>query len=282
MADTVQRAELGAFLRARREASDPVSAGFPAGSRRRTPGLRREELAQLAGLSVTWYTWLEQARDISVSRPVVGSLARALRLTAAERAHLFTLAGLALPPADPAPPVVEPTLTRLVDALHPHPAYVASAWWDVLACNDAYAGMIGGLAHRPPAERNVLWITFVEARESGHLLDWESEARSLVGQLRAALARHPHDPRGPELLAALLAADDTFRAMWAEHEVVHFETARKRLRHPALGRLDLDYTKLTAATDERQILIAFLPADAESAARLDTLRSADAKGQSTR
>jgi transcriptional regulator with XRE-family HTH domain len=275
----VQRAELGAFLRARREASDPVTAGFPAGPRRRTPGLRREELAQLAGLSVTWYTWLELARDITVSRPVIDSLARALRLGAAERAHLFTLAGLALPPADPAPPVVEPTLARLVDALHPHPAYVASAWWDVLACNDAYAGLIGGLAHRPPAERNVLWITFVEARGSGHLLDWEVEARSLVGQLRAALARHPHDPRGPELLAALLAADDTFREMWAEHAVVHFETARKRLRHPTLGRLDLDYTKLIAATDERQMLIAFLPADEQSAARLETLRSADPVGQ---
>jgi transcriptional regulator with XRE-family HTH domain len=269
----VQRAELGAFLRARREATDPVTAGFPAGPRRRTPGLRREELAQLAGLSVTWYTWLEQARDISVSRPVADSLARALRLSAAERAHLFTLAGLALPPADPAPPVVEPTLARLVDTLHPHPAYVASLWWDVLACNDAYASLIGGLGHRPVAERNILWITFTESRESGHMLDWESEARSMVGQFRAALARHPEDPRGPELIAALLDADNVFRSMWEEHSVAPFEGARKRLRHPLVGRLDLDYTKLAAVADERQQLIVFLPADAESAARLESLRS---------
>jgi transcriptional regulator with XRE-family HTH domain len=187
----VQRAELGAFLRARREAGDPVAAGFGAGPRRRTPGLRREELAQLAGLSVTWYTWLEQARDISVSRPVVNSLARALRLTPAERAHLFTLAGLALPPAMRTQPVAEPMLARLADALNPHPAYVATPWWDVLACNDAYANLIGGIEARP----NVLWMMFTEP---GHVVDWETEARSMAGQFRAALGRHPDDPRGPE------------------------------------------------------------------------------------
>jgi transcriptional regulator with XRE-family HTH domain len=273
MVGVVQRAELGAFLRARREAADPVTAGFPAGPRRRTPGLRREELAQLAGLSVTWYTWLEQARDISVSRPVVDSLARALRLSPAERAHLFALAGLARPPGEPAPVVVEPMLARLVDSLHPNPAYVATPWWDLLACNDAYASLIGGLEQRPAAERNILWITFTESRKSGHFLDWDSEARSMAGQFRAALGRrHPDDSRGPELLEALLA-EPSFRELWDEHTVTQFEPARKRLRHPTLGRLDFDYTKLTAATDERQLLIAFLPADAETATRLETLRA---------
>jgi transcriptional regulator with XRE-family HTH domain len=248
----VQRAELGAFLRARREAGDPVAAGFGAGPRRRTPGLRREELAQLAGLSVTWYTWLEQARDISVSRPVVNSLARALGLTPAERAHLFTLAGLALPPAMRTQPVAEPMLARLADALNPHPAYVATPWWDVLACNDAYANLIGGIEARP----NVLWMMFTEP---GHVVDWETEARSMAGQFRAALGRHPDDPRGPELLEALLDVP-SFRELWAEHTVTEFESRRKRLRHPTLGRLDFDYTKLAAAADDRQFLVAFLPA----------------------
>jgi len=263
----VQRAELGAFLRARREAGDPVAAGFGAGARRRTPGLRREEIAQLAGLSVTWYTWLEQARDISVSRPVADSLARALGLTPAERAHLFTLAGLAVPPVERTPPVAEPMLARLVDALNPNPAYVASPWWDVLACNDAYASLIGGLARRPVAERNILWITFTESRTAGHLVDWAAEARAMTGQFRAALGRYPDDPRGPELLAALLG-EPSFRELWAEHTVTRFASARKRLRHPVLGRLDLDYTKLAAAADDRQSLVAFLPADAPAAALL--------------
>src|ERR1700759_2570782 len=126
MADVVQRDELGTFLRAKREATAPVSVGFPRGSRRRTPGLRREELAQLAGLSVTWYTWLEQGRDISVSRQVITSLARVLRLSEHEQAHLFMLGGLALPPAEPHRSAVDPILERLVQVLHPHPAYIAN------------------------------------------------------------------------------------------------------------------------------------------------------------
>jgi transcriptional regulator with XRE-family HTH domain len=265
----VQRSELGAFFRARREAADPVACGFPVGSRRRTPGLRREELAQLAGLSLTWYTWLEQARDITVSRQVIASLARVLELSPTERAHVFTLAGLAPPPADPRP---DPALERLVRALHPNPAYVANPWWDLVSYNDAYASLFGGLRQRPPAERNILWITFTEARGTGLLVDWERQAQSMAGQFRVALARYPQDPRGPELLATMCAADDEFRRLWEQHTVRPPESARKRLMHPELGRIDLDYTKLRAAVDERLTLITFLPADAETAAKLETLR----------
>lgn len=268
MAGVVQRGELGAFFRARREAADPVAAGFPVGSRRRTPGLRREELAQLAGLSVTWYTWLEQGRDITVSRPVIVSLARALKLSPAERAHVFTLAGLAPPPVVREP---DPVLERLVQELHPNPAYVAGPWWDLVFYNDAYASLFGGLRQRPPAERNILWLTFIEAPGTGLLLDWDRQARSMVGQFRAALARYPEDPRGPALAQALCAADDRFRRLWAQHTVSPPESARKRLLHPGLGRIDLDYTKLRAAVDDRLTLITFLPADAATRAKLDTL-----------
>jgi transcriptional regulator with XRE-family HTH domain len=272
MADVVQRDELGVFLRARREATDPASAGFAPGRRRRTPGLRREELAQLAGVSVTWYTWLEQARDISVSRSVIASLARVLRLSPTERAHLFTLAGLALPAESPHPPVVDPVLARLVGTLHPNPAYIANPWWDLLAYNDAYASLLGGLDQRSPAERNILWLTFTESRGAGLFLDWDGEASSLVGQLRVNLARHPDDPRGPELLATMRAADAKFRRLWDEHTISRFETARKHLRHPALGPIALDYTKLRAVADDQLSLVAFLPADDESVTKLDRLR----------
>ncbi|TQS43120.1 helix-turn-helix domain-containing protein [Cryptosporangium phraense] len=255
-------------MRARREATDPVAAGFPAGSRRRTPGLRREELAQLAGVSVTWYTWLEQARDITVSRQVIASLARVLELTAAERAHLYTLAELALPPSDPHPPTVDPTLQRLVDVLQPNPAYLTNPWWDLVAFNDAYASLLGGLEQRPPAERNILWITFTESRGAGLFVDWDSEARSLIGQFRVTLAQHPNDPRGAELLTTLRAADPYFRELWDEHSIGRFESARKRLVHPRAGRVDLDYTKLTAAADDQLFLVVFLPSDDESAAKL--------------
>lgn len=271
MKDLVQRAELAAFLRARREAADPVSFGLQPGGRRRTPGLRREELAQLAGVSVTWYTWLEQARDISVSRQVIDSLARVLRLPPGDRAHLFTLAGLALPPGEPGPVELDATLRRLVHELNPRPACVISLWWDLLGWNQAYAALIGGLDHRPPAERNSLWLTFTEDRSRGLFPNWAEEGRQLLGQLRAHLARHPGDPRGPELVEALQTASPAFTELWREQEVRRFESSRKRFRHPELGRIDLDYVKLATADDDRQYLLAFLPADAASAAKLPSL-----------
>ncbi|MFF5146482.1 helix-turn-helix transcriptional regulator [Streptomyces sp. NPDC013157] len=260
MTDLVRRDELGAFLRARREATDPAAAGFRSGPRRRTPGLRREELAQLAGVSVTWYTWLEQGRDISVNRQVVESLARALRLSGPQRAHLFTLAALVPPPAGPGPVKVDPLLARLVRELSPNPAYVMNPWWDPLAYNDAYAELLGGLDRRSADERNILWIVFTESRGPGLFVDWPSEARSLAGQLRVALARYPDDPRGPALLESLLYSSETFRALWDERNVSGFTSARKELRHPRLGRVDLDCLKLADAHDEKLSLMVFLPA----------------------
>jgi transcriptional regulator with XRE-family HTH domain len=261
MPDLVQRGELGAFLRARREAADPVAAGFRPGPRRRTPGLRREELAQLAGLSVTWYTWIEQGRDITVSRQVVESLARALRLSEPERAHLFTLASLVLPPARWESAKVDPLLERLVQELRPKPAYVVNPWWDLLAYNDAYAELLGGLDQRPVTERNILWITFAESRGAELFVDWLGEARSLVGRLRMTIAQHPNDPRGPELLHLLQESSEEFRALWDEQIVSGFRSTRKALLHPRLGRVDLDYLKLADAHDDQNSLIVFLPAE---------------------
>lgn len=269
--DLVQRVELGAFLRARREAADPVSFGLNPGPRRRTPGLRREELAQLSGVSVTWYTWLEQGRDISVSRQVIDSLARVLRLPPGDRAHLFTLAGLALPAEHHGPVQIDGMLRRLVCELDPNPACVTNLWWDLLGWNHAYAALIGGLDHRPAAERNTLWLMFAEDRSRPLFLNWAEEARQLLGQLRAHLAQHPGDPRGPELVEALHAASGKFTELWREQSVRRFESSRKRFQHPALGRLDLDYIKLATADDDRQYLLAFLPADAASAGKLPSL-----------
>jgi transcriptional regulator with XRE-family HTH domain len=271
MADMVQREELAAFLRSRRETTDPVALGLQLGSRRRTPGLRREEVAQLSGVSVTWYTWLEQARDISVSRQVIDSLARVLRMAPPERAHLFTLAGLALP-AESTRPNVDDTLRRLVHTLHPNPAYVINPWWDLLVYNAAYAALLGGLDDRPPAERNSLWLTFTEDRVRSLLVDWSTEARQLLGQLRAHLAQYPNDPRGPELIEALQKGAPKFPELWEEHSVRRFEVSRKRFRHPSAGRLDLDYIKFATADNDQQQLVVFLPADAASAAKLPDLR----------
>jgi transcriptional regulator with XRE-family HTH domain len=270
MSDLVQREELGGFLRSRREATDPLSAGFQPSTRRRTPGLRREELAQLAGLSVTWYTWIEQGRDISVSRQVIESLAGALRLSEPERAHLLTLAGLALPPSGPHPRTVNPLLSRLVQELSPRPSYVMTPWWDLLAYNEQYAELLGGLDQRPEGERNILWLTFTESRGSGLFVDWLGEARSLVGQFRMTLAQHPDDPRGPELLETMQKASETFCELWGEGGISGFTSSRKQLRHPRLGRIDHDYIKLADAHDEQQSLIVFLEAQLSVAADIAT------------
>jgi len=220
---------------------------------------------------VTWYTWLEQGRDITVSRQVIDSLARELRLTAPEREHLFTLAGLAVPAERPVPVRLDAVLRRLVDTLSPNPAYVINLWWDILACNDVYAALVGGLDRCPPAERNALWLSFTDDRMRELILDWSSEARHLVGQLRVHLARHPRDPRGPELVAALRAASPRFAELWERQTVHRFQSARKRFRHPEVGRLDLDYVKLSAADDDQQQLLVFLPADEDSEAKLAEL-----------
>jgi len=272
MADMVQREELASFLRSRREATDPVSVGLRPGPRRRTPGLRREELAQLSGISVTWYTWLEQGRHISVSRQVIESLARVLRMAPAEREHLFTVAGLALPAQASGPPEVDDGLRRLVQTLDPSPAFVVNPWWDLLAYNQAYSVLHGGLDARPPAERNVLWLFFATDPARSLIVNWLDEARQLVGQLRAHLAQYPDDPRGPELVATLKAASPKFAELWQEHGTARFRNYRKGYQHPAAGLLSLDYIKLAAASDDQQHLTVLLPADQATADKLSQLR----------
>ncbi len=271
MADTARRAELAAFLRSRREALDPVTTGLQPGPRRRTPGLRREEVAQLSGVSVTWYTWLEQQRDITVSRQIVDSLARVLRLTAVERRHLLTLAGVEAPNHGPIPPVVPNSLSRLVETLEPTPACVTDPFFDLLAWNRTYSRLLGGIDHLPKAALNSLRIMFTDPAQRALLPSWSAEARKLIGQLRATIAGHPDDPRAAALIESLHDVSADFRSLWAEHPVVGFQSSGVRFDHPLVGRLILDTIKLIAAEDANLSLAVFLPADAETRERLNRL-----------
>jgi transcriptional regulator with XRE-family HTH domain len=271
MGSMAQRHQLASFLRSRRELLAPQDAGLPAGSRRRTPGLRREEVAQLAGMSTTWYTWLEQARDITVSRQVLDSLARALRLTPAERRHLFTLSGTPLPANAPGRTTVNPTLRALVDTLDPNPASVINYCWDLLAYNRAYERLVGGLDHLPEEERNSIWLLFTRPEMRTLLVDWQREAGGILGQFRASVGQNPDDPRTAELLAALTAASPAFAAMWSQHPIQAFTPATKKFRHPRAGRIDLNYAKLAVAEDPHQHLLVFLPTTPEDARALTQL-----------
>lgn len=271
-----QRKELAHFLRTRRESLGPQAVGLPdAGRRRRTPGLRREEVAQLSGVSVTWYTWLEQARDITVSRQVLDSLASALRLSSAERSHLFVLAGSPLPAEPGRHGTVPATLRALVDTLDPNPAHVINSSWDLLAYNRGYANLVGGLDDLPDEERNSIWLLFTRPSMRTLLVDWQREAREILGQFRASAGKNPGNQRIAALVDALLAESPTFASMWSAHPIQAFASATKHFSHPEAGRVDLNYTKLTVAEDPDQHLVVFLPVTPQDAARLAELCAQD-------
>ena len=271
MASAAQRQELAAFLRSRREAIGPGEVGLEPGPRRRTPGLRREEVAHLSGVGVTWYTWLEQQRDITVSRQVVDALARALRLTPAERRHLFALTGQPLPAESIGRPQVGPILRALVNQLNPNPAYVIDDYWNILAWNRAQDRLVGGLDHLAEEECNTIWLLFTRPAWRQLLCDWAEEARRLVGQFRAVAGQHADEPRVHALVEGLHAASLEFRELWADHPIQAFTPARKQFQHPLVGRLTLDYVKLAPVENPSLHLVTYLPADAVTAARLDEL-----------
>ncbi|GAA4845503.1 helix-turn-helix transcriptional regulator [Luteimicrobium xylanilyticum] len=264
------RRELADFLRTRRARVTPELVGLPHGGRRRTPGLRREEVAQLSGIGVTWYTWLEQGRDIHVSDQVLEAVARTLRLDRSERTHLFTLAGAAAPSSDRDHVLDEATL-RVVDAVLPFPACIQNARYDLLAYNRAYARLIGDLDAVPVSDRNTLWLTFTDPAWHVGLVDWEDAARRMVAQLRAHLADHAGDTSWTGFVRRLRAASDKFSALWDEHDVTDATTDRKPILNPAVGLLEFELSTTWLAPGPGARLVVFTPADQDSAVRLDRL-----------
>ncbi|MFE1173569.1 helix-turn-helix transcriptional regulator [Streptomyces sp. NPDC058773] len=257
-----RRDELATFLRLRRERITPEEVGLPGGPRRRTPGLRREEVAERAGVGVAWYTWLEQGRRINPSVQVLDAIARALLLGPAEREHLHRLAGV--PGAAAGAPAQQPLpdeARTILDALNPLPAGIVSAGYDLLAFNDAYAALDPRMALRPPDDRNVLWRLFTADEESQPLVEWEREVAFMVGQLRAEFGRHLHDPRWRAYVRKLSGASPRFAEMWARHEVTAPVTHRKRFRTADGREVTITATGCTAtAVPDAKIWI-YTPAD---------------------
>jgi transcriptional regulator with XRE-family HTH domain len=248
--------EVASLLRSRRERLQPADVGLPGGVRRRAPGLRREEVAQLASVSVTYYTFLEQGRDVRPSRPVLDALADALRMTPAERGLLHDLVH-GEPPAGGSPEKLPAALAGLVDRLDPHPAYVKGRRWDILAANRAARLLWTDWAARPPAERNMVWWTFLDPAARSVLVEWEAEASEMLARFRAACARHAGDPAFAELTGRLLDGSPEARAWWPRHEVAPVSSGMKRLRHPALGEMTLAHVVLQLADDPEQKLVSF-------------------------
>ncbi|UOY01460.1 helix-turn-helix transcriptional regulator [Blastococcus sp. PRF04-17] len=250
------RHELGEFLRSRRRQLDPPAVGLPGGGNRRTPGLRREEVALLAGVSHTWYTWLEQGRDIRPSRQVVDALARTLRLTPAEHEYVLRLAGhgsATSPGGDEMPS----HLQRLLDALGASPSYVITASWSIVGWNEAYERLYPGVAAVSPAERNLLWLVFTDPAVRELLGDWDTDSRRFLTQFRAEVGPRLADPMVGDLVRRLEEVSPDFRAGWASHDVDRFSSGERRFEHPAVGTLHLEHHQLTPADASGLQLIAY-------------------------
>jgi transcriptional regulator with XRE-family HTH domain len=263
-------AEVAEFLRARRSRLKPADVGLPAGGRRRTPGLRREEVAQLADISPTYYTFLEQGRDVRPSEHVLDALGRALRLTPAERAHLHDMVHGVPAVGAKTPDTLLPSVADLVARLDPWPAYVTGRCFDVLACNRAARALWADWPGRPEPERNVLWWTFLDPAARAVLADWESVARAELARLRSASARRPDDPRFGTLIAELQEGSVEARRWWPEHDVVPLSSGMKRIWHPALGVIEFQHVVLQVADDPEQKLVTFT-ASPQDAARIGAL-----------
>ena len=263
---------LGAYLKGRRAKLDPAAFGLPA-KRRRTPGLRREEVAQRANISPTWYTWLEQGRGGAPSADVLDRIARALMLTDVEREHLFLL-GLGRPPEARyrRSEGVTPRLQRVLDALEPIPALIRNAVWDVMAWNRAATVMLTDYGALPPEQRNVLRFIFLDPRVRAAQYDWESVARFVVGAFRVDAARAGAAEEVKPLVDELCRASPEFKAMWDDNDVqaAHHE-AVKRIRHPVLGTVAFEHSSFAVDGRPDLTMVVYNPATEEDAKKISSL-----------
>ncbi|MFD0687393.1 helix-turn-helix transcriptional regulator [Actinomadura fibrosa] len=251
-----RRDEMRDFLRTRRARLAPADVGMPDVGRRRTPGLRREEVAVLAGVGVSWYTWLEQGRDIKVSGDVLDAIARALRLDEAEREHLYLLAGLNPPRAAAGPAVpVTPELLRVLDAWSPRPAYIRDRHWNFVAINDAAREVFG----YGDIDHNCLVSFFTNVRYRSTNTRWAASAPGLVARFRADAARYPDDPEFARIAADMAAASPEFAELWARHEVSTETRAVKAIRHPEAGEMTFEATLLPLADRPGQSMVLHNP-----------------------
>jgi transcriptional regulator with XRE-family HTH domain len=273
--------ELREFLMSRRARVSPGDAGLPdGGARRRTPGLRREEVAVLAGVGVSWYQWLEQGRDITVSPQVLDSVARVLRLSGIERRHLYVLAGL-----NPPPPEVHPGaadichgLRRLIDAWMPFPAHIMDGYWNTIMYNDA-AGMVLGM--RPETSQNCLIAFFTDPIYRARNKHWEKIAPIVVAQFRAACSECPDDEGFQAVVEEVMACSEEFAALWNQRDILPAGQVRKELEHPVVGTLYIESTQLRIPARPDLVIILHTPLPEENtAAKLEWLATPEGRRDS--
>ncbi|WP_433017151.1 helix-turn-helix transcriptional regulator [Kribbella sp. CA-294648] len=254
------RPELGEYLQSRRARVSPEEAGLPNGAARRVPGLRREEVAMLANVSVDYYIRLEQGRAGNPSETVLGAVADALRLTAAERAHLFSLAAPSQRTSPP-PAEVRPQLAAMIQALRDVPAIVVDRLTNVLAWNDGAALILADFAELPVEQRNLTRMHFLDPAMRDLHGNWEQVARDAVAQLRHASVGYASDPEMAALVSELSSASPEFAAYWNAHDVATRSPCAKVLNHPTAGRLSFSLESLVLPADDGQYVMTYTPTD---------------------
>ena len=255
------RAELGTFLRRRRNEVVRADYDLPSVGRGRTKGLRREEIAFFSGVSVTWYTWLEQGRDINPSRQVIDAVAVNLRLTEAEHDYVLGLAGFAPPPrpvlAEPAP--VPPHVQHLLDALDPAPAFALTPHWDIAAWNRAYEGLFPAVRAAEATQRNLLQFIFTDPWVRSMLPDWERTSRQFLAEYRAEAGGRAGGPQHVRLVGHLRAESEEFSRAWDVHEVEGFASRRREFLHPVVGRLVFEQVNIVPQDAPDLHVVSYLP-----------------------
>lgn len=262
MDDRVRRKALANFLRTRRARLSPPDVHLPDTGRRRTPGLRREEVAHLAHVGVSWYTSLEQGRDIGPSREVLQNLAQALRLTVAEQRHFFFLAGLTDTPAAKHAPTekVSPVLLRVLEDLNPNPAYIMDRRWNYIAWNHSAQHVLGAGRISPPYDYNILWRMFSFRPEQQDYAYWSTVAQKVLGEFRAESAPYIADDEWlQQLIADLEKVSPEFHTWWPRQDVLERSDGNKVFEHPHVGTLYFEHTTLQASTDSDLKIMIFRP-----------------------
>jgi transcriptional regulator with XRE-family HTH domain len=262
---TPDRNDLATFLRQRRARVRPEDVGLPCGRRRRTPGLRREEVAALAGVGVTWYTWFEQGRAIGVSSAFLDRLADALRLSRAERRHLFVLGGHRPPELVDPPTALSPSLQRMLDALIATPAYIKGPRWDILGWNRAAGRAFCDYGALPPGERNMLYQVFANDTLRCSMTDWENDPARMVAKFRVSYARNAGDPSFAALVDDLCAKSARFAELWSRHDVMECGEGMKRMTIADVGVVTFEYTALQVDGPIGTHAVVFVPMPGDGA-----------------
>jgi len=267
-----RRAELGKFLKARRARLSPGEFGMPRGSRRRTPGLRREEVALLAGVGVTWYTWLEQGREINASTQVLDAVARTLRLDRAEREHLYRLAEATPLHMESERKTVPDTIREIVHSLDPLPASLINSRFDILLTNAASEELFWEWHSLPCVHKNTLWCCVTEPAARGNLVEYDAHVRYLVARLRSAYSMHIGDPDWEEDIRRLASLSREFAELWARHEVADAEPRTLTYLHAQAGTLSLAVSELDVPAMPDARIVVYTPRDADTRARMPLTR----------